>query len=110
MLFMNNTATESGGGIYVEFPPIRFVIDIFNRLCFLQYSNGSGTDIPPQDWEVLHILGKVGGAAKQVGGVARESGRGLRSTARERGVPLGRMGEVVLERGGGVAREAGRCG
>ena len=55
MLFLNNLATESGGGIYVEFPPIRFVIDIFNRLCFLQYSDASETDIPPQDWEVLHV-------------------------------------------------------
>ena len=36
----------------MEFPPIRFVVDIFNRLCFLQYNDQSGTDIPPQEWEV----------------------------------------------------------
>ena len=52
MTFINNSATESGGGIYVEFPPIRFVVDIFNRLCFLQYSDGSGQDVPPQEWAV----------------------------------------------------------
>ena len=52
MTFVNNTATESGGGIYVEFPPIRFVVDIFNRLCFLQYSDGSEQDVPPQNWAV----------------------------------------------------------
>ena len=50
MTFINNRAAESGGGIYVEFPPIRFVIDIFNRLCFLQYKDDSGNDIPPQEW------------------------------------------------------------
>ena len=50
MTFINNYASESGGGIYVEFPPIRFVIDIFNRLCFLQYNDNSGNDIPPQNW------------------------------------------------------------
>lgn len=54
MTFYNNIATESGGGIYVEFPPIRFVVDIFNRLCFLQYNDGSGIDRPPQNWIVRH--------------------------------------------------------
>ena len=54
-MFLNNTASESGGGIYVEFPPIRFVVDIFNRLCFLQYNDGTGVDIPPQDWVVSHV-------------------------------------------------------
>ncbi|CAI7990699.1 hypothetical protein GBAR_LOCUS524 [Geodia barretti] len=53
--FTNNVARESGGGIYVEFPPIRFVVDIFNRLCFLQYRDPSGRDIPPQDWEDVAI-------------------------------------------------------
>ena len=52
MTFYNNTVTESGAGIYVEFPPIRFVVDIFNRLCFLQYNDGTGMDHPPQDWDV----------------------------------------------------------
>ncbi len=56
MNFTDNIASESGGGIYVEFPPIRFVVDIFNRLCFLQYNNGSanssGVDVPPQQWNV----------------------------------------------------------
>lgn len=52
MTFINNSAQESGGGIYVEFPPVRFVVDIFNRLCFLQYSDGTGRDVPPQEWEV----------------------------------------------------------
>jgi len=52
LLFENNEATESGGAIYVEFPPIRFVVDIFNRLCFLQYRDDSGMDVPPQDWKV----------------------------------------------------------
>lgn len=56
MTFANNVATESGGGIYVEFPPIRFVVDIFNRLCFLQYNDGSGIDFPPQDWNVSQII------------------------------------------------------
>ena len=50
--FENNEATESGGAIYVEFPPIRFVVDIFNRLCFLQYRDNSGMDVPPQEWKV----------------------------------------------------------
>lgn len=54
MMFSDNVATESGGGIYVEFPPIRFVVDIFNRLCFLQYNNDSGIDVPPQEWDVSH--------------------------------------------------------
>ena len=52
MTFSNNVASESGGGIYVDFPPIRFIIDIFNRLCFLQYNDGSGKDVEPQEWEV----------------------------------------------------------
>ena len=52
MTFQENIAMESGGGIYVEFPPIRFVVEIFNRLCFLQYNNGSGIDAPPQEWNV----------------------------------------------------------
>ena len=52
MTFSNNVASESGGGIYVDFPPIRFIIDIFNRLCFLQYNDGSGLDVAPQEWEV----------------------------------------------------------
>ena len=52
MMFDSNIVKESGGGIYVEFPPIRFVVDIFNRLCFLQYNDGMGTDVAPQDWEV----------------------------------------------------------
>lgn len=55
MTFINNVAMESGGGIYVEFPPIRFVVDIFNRLCFLQYSDGTGTDVPPQEWNGVTI-------------------------------------------------------
>ncbi len=55
MVFEDNEATESGGGIYVEFPPIRFVVDIFNRLCFLQYTDSSGVDVPPQEWKVCHI-------------------------------------------------------
>ena len=60
MTFYNNTATESGAGIYVEFPPIRFVVDIFNRLCFLQYNDGSGTDHPPQNWIVSWIQSLAG--------------------------------------------------
>ena len=52
MIFEENEATESGGGIYVEFPPIRFIVDIFNRLCFLQYKATSGRDVPPQEWKV----------------------------------------------------------
>ena len=36
----------------MEFPPIQFVIDIFNRLCFLQYNDGSGRDVEPQYWKV----------------------------------------------------------
>ena len=56
MTFENNYASESGGGIYVEFPPIRFVIDIFNRLCFLQYNDETGIDKPPQDWLVGSIV------------------------------------------------------
>lgn len=52
MMFIDNHANESGGGIYVEFPPIRFVIDIFNRLCFLQYNDEEGIDVPPQEWQV----------------------------------------------------------
>ena len=50
--FHNNSASESGGAIYVDFPPIRFVIDIFNRLCFMQFSN-DGSDLPPQNWTVV---------------------------------------------------------
>ena len=56
MSFTNNNARESGGGIYVEFPPIRFVVDIFNRLCFLQYNDQTGRDVPPQDWVYTLIL------------------------------------------------------
>ena len=56
MMFRDNVAEESGGGIYVEFPPIRFVIDIFNRLCFLQYRDESGRDVAPQDWDVCSPL------------------------------------------------------
>lgn len=52
MTFINNTASESGGAIYVEFPPIRFVIEIFNRLCFFQYHDDNAQDQPPQCWEV----------------------------------------------------------
>ena len=56
MTFLDNHASESGGAIYVEFPPIRFVIDIFNRLCFLQYNDG-GSDVPPQEWQVyIHFI------------------------------------------------------
>ena len=49
--FEGNSASESGGAIYVDFPPIRFVIDIFNRLCFMQYFS-NGVDQPPQNWTV----------------------------------------------------------
>ena len=52
LLFTNNFARESGGGVYVEFPPIKFTIDIFNHLCFLQYRDPLGRDIPSQDLEV----------------------------------------------------------
>lgn len=55
MTFINNKANESGGGIFVEFPPIRFVIDVFNRLCFIQYNDGTRQDVPPQDWVVSLI-------------------------------------------------------
>ena len=48
--FTNNTVSESGAGIYVDFPPIRFVIEFFNRLCFIQYSDGGSEDVAPQDW------------------------------------------------------------
>ena len=57
MSFTNNEARESGGGIYVEFPPIRFVVDIFNRLCFVQYNDQTGRDVPPQEWEVWRTEG-----------------------------------------------------
>ena len=59
MTFLGNTALESGGGIYVEFPPVRFVVDIFNRLCFLQYSDGTGSDVPPQEWQVCGWARKI---------------------------------------------------
>ena len=49
--FEGNSASESGGAIYVDFPPIRSVIDIFNRLCFMQYFS-NGVDRPPQNWTV----------------------------------------------------------
>ena len=52
MTFYNNTVSESGGGIYAEFPRDTFGVDIFNRLCFLQYSDGTGIDYPPQEWTV----------------------------------------------------------
>jgi len=55
--FLNNSASESGGAIYVDFPPIRFVIDIFNRLCFMQFVNErNNTDLPPQHWAVSMLL------------------------------------------------------
>ena len=55
--FEGNVASESGGAIYVEFPPIRFVIDIFNRLCFLQYIClcNDTSDVAPQDWKNVSI-------------------------------------------------------
>lgn len=51
--FTNNVVDESGAGIYVDFPPIRFVIEFFNRLCFIQYVDDSGTDVSPSFWVSL---------------------------------------------------------
>ena len=55
--FVGNRAQESGGAIYALFPLIRFSVTILNRLCFIQFNDGSGRDIPPQDWKnhVHHI-------------------------------------------------------
>ena len=54
--FTNNSVDESGAGIYVDFPPIRFVIEFFNRLCFIQYVDGSGTDVEPSLWVSLRAV------------------------------------------------------
>ena len=48
--FTNNVVNESGAGIYVDFPPIRFVIEFFNRLCFIQYVDATDSDVPPSSW------------------------------------------------------------
>ena len=57
MTFINNHAAESGGGIFVEFPAIRYTTSIFNRHCFLQYNHPTeGRDIPPQEWKVNEII------------------------------------------------------
>ena len=49
--FIGNRAQESGGAIYALFPLIRFSVTILNRLCFIQFNDGSGRDVPPQDWK-----------------------------------------------------------
>ena len=56
MTLINNYAAESGGGIFVEFPAIRYTTTIFNRHCFLQYNHPTkGRDIPPQEWKVTEL-------------------------------------------------------
>ncbi|XP_019851702.1 PREDICTED: uncharacterized protein LOC109581757 [Amphimedon queenslandica] len=82
MTFLNNYASESGGAIYVEFPPIRFVIDIFNRLCFLQYNDG-GSDVPPQEWENVNI--------KFINNTARISGAAIYASDMQRCTWLGNV-------------------
>ena len=52
MSFIGNRAKESGGAIYAEFPLIQFSINVLNRLCFIQYNDGTGSDVPPQNWQV----------------------------------------------------------
>jgi predicted outer membrane repeat protein len=53
--FSNNEAAESGGAIFVNIPPVNFVINIFNRLCFLQYQDQEDPDVLPQDWKNVSI-------------------------------------------------------
>ena len=50
--FIRNRATQSGGALHAEFPLIQFSVNILNRLCFIQYNDGTGRDIPPQEWHV----------------------------------------------------------
>lgn len=59
LMFVNNTAEETGGAIHVTFPAIRYTTDIFNRLCFIQYNNPTGRDLPPHRWQVCIIISMI---------------------------------------------------
>ena len=54
MLFLDNFASEEGGGMYVEYPSRDFILSVLNRGCFLQYFSDTLTtshiDIPPNEW------------------------------------------------------------
>ncbi len=47
--FLNNTATEQGGGMYVEYTSSDFLLAVLNRGCFLQYYS-TFVDIAPYQW------------------------------------------------------------
>ena len=50
LIFTNNHAREFGGGIYLQLPSLRFVVQYFNRLCFIQFIAGGLQDVPPAEW------------------------------------------------------------
>ena len=51
--FVNNSALQEGGGLYVEYTSNAYFLTILNKNCFLQYYSDV-TDIPPNQWVRLH--------------------------------------------------------
>jgi predicted outer membrane repeat protein len=51
MNLTNNHATMFGGGIYLQLPALRFIIQYFNRLCFVQFNAEGLADVPPEEWD-----------------------------------------------------------
>lgn len=51
--FVNNSALQEGGGLYVEYTSNAYFLTILNKNCFLQYYSNV-TDIPPNKWVSLY--------------------------------------------------------